>query len=399
MKIKRVLYLAACMALLLTTLAFPAMAAINVDVQTKYEVVQFEELVLRCDANTDSGGELSYIWYETATGKLEDMFAINRGEETNQSYICDTSEIGTRYYLCSVSDGEAAVYSDVITVRVLSDSGEKPVIFTSDSEPVAGGFMTVDIKKMIDYDSGLYNAYLEGEVGYEWYRDGQKVKNETGTMQFAESDGGCVFYVLVKGYNITLRSEEFRVEKLISEPEIETTKLPEATVGEKYSARIECYEDVDAEYVVYYNPGKANDFDKTGLSLGADGKISGTPKTAGSYTFTICAANDGGEDYATYTLVVKDPATEPTETTVGTTEPAGTPPVAGEPGNPGENKVNPGTESGEEPVITVGTSDDSDSNGSILLTIAIVVVIILAVLAAVAAIVVIVILIVKRKQE
>lgn len=397
MKLKRILYMALCAALLVSLLALPAMAAgINVDVQTSHEVVLGEELILYCGASSDTGAQLSYIWYETATGKLEDMYAINRGEETFKTYLCDTTQLGTRYYLCSVSDGTAAVYSDIITVRVISDSGNHPVIFTADSEPVVGGQMTVDIQKMTGYDSGIYNAVLEGQIGYEWYRDGQKVDNVTGTMKFTEADAGCFFHVLVKGYNITLKSEEFRIEKLIIPPEIETTRLPEATVGEKYAVRLKCYEDVDAEFSVYFNPGKANQFEQTGLTLKADGTISGKPAKAGEFTFAICAANEGGEDYATYTLVVKEPATDPTETT----QPGSTPVVIAP--APEESKPAPGEDvsviapAPGDSTITVGASEPS--GGSDFLVAVIVIVIVLAVLAAAAAAVIVIILVVRKRK-
>lgn len=398
MKLKRILYLALCVAMLVSLLAIPTMAAgINVDVITSYEVVLGETLDLYCAASTDSGGELSYIWYETATGKLEDMYAVNRGTETFRTFRCDTTQLGTRYYLCSVSDGEAAVYSDIITVRVISDSGNRPVVFTADSEPVTGGQMTVDIKKMIDYDAGLYNAFIEGQIGYEWYRDGQKVKNETGTMKFTDADAGCFFHVVVKGYDITLKSEEFRIEQLILPPEIKTTKLPEATVGEKYTAQLKCYDDVDAEYLIYFNPGKSNQFDQTGLTLSEEGKLSGKPAKTGEFTFTVCAANEGGEDYATYTLVVKEPATEPTETTQGATVPSDTAPVPedSKPVEPGENVTVMAPATGETGETT---GEDGASGLSRGLIVIIVLVILLAVLAAAAAAVVIIILIIRKRR-
>ena len=395
MNLKRILYISLCGALLVCLLALPALAAgITVQVQTDHEVVLGEELLLRCEASSDTGGALSYIWYETATGKLEEMFAINRGEETADTYLCDTTQLGTRYYLCSVSDGTTAVYSDIITVRVIADGGSLPVVFTADSEPVVGGQMTVDIQRMTGYDSGIYNAVLEGQIGYTWYRDGQKVRNETGTMKFTEADAGCAFRVEVKGYNITLTSEEFEIEILVVPPEIETTKLPDATLGEKYTAQLKCYDDVDAEFSVYFNPGKENQFDQTGLTLGEDGKLSGKPAKAGEFTFTVCAANEGGEDYATYTLVVQEPTTEPTET--GVTEPVVIAPAPGNSDSGAPDKdISAIAPAPGEIVETIGAIEDSDDGG---LGLIIVLVILLAVLAAAAAGVVIVILVVKKKR-
>lgn len=400
MRMRRMLYMALCAVLLVSLLAVSAMAAgLNVDVITSYEVEQGEVVDLYCAASSDSGGELSYIWYETTTGKMEDMFAVNRGTETFATFRCDTSQVGTRYYLCSVNDGEAAIYSDIITVRVTSGTDSRPVVFTTDSEPVTGGQMTVDIKRMIDYDAGLYNAFMEGQIGYEWYRDEQKVKNETGTMKFTDADAGCFFHVIVKGYDIELKSEDFRIEKLIVPPEIKTSKLPEATVGEKYSTQLKCYDDVDAEFVVYYNPGKANQFDDTGLTLKENGKLSGTPTKAGEFTFTVCAGNEGGEDYATYTLVVKEPATEPTETTEATTAPttATTPttPEASKPIEPEQNTTVMAPATGELNETGTGSGAPRLAGGMILI---IVLVILLAVVAAAAAAVIIIILIVKRRK-
>lgn len=101
------------------------------------------------------------------------------------------------------------------------------------------------------------------------------------------------------------RSFEFHVTKAAAEPDITTTTLPKATVGQYYSAKIQC-SDPDATIQEYYNPGKANDLNKTGLVLTQHGDLEGTPKTAGTYTFTVSAVGEGGEDYQTLTLTVEE---------------------------------------------------------------------------------------------
>lgn len=98
---------------------------------------------------------------------------------------------------------------------------------------------------------------------------------------------------------------EFYVVKAAAEPDITTTTLPKATVGQYYSAKIKC-SDPDATIHEYYNPGKANDLKKTGLVLTQHGDLEGTPKTAGTYTFTVSAVGEGGEDYQTLTLTVEE---------------------------------------------------------------------------------------------
>lgn len=98
--------------------------------------------------------------------------------------------------------------------------------------------------------------------------------------------------------------------------EITTKSLPEAIAGQAYQVTLRCTDEA-AIFGIFYNPGKANDFEETGLTLQKDGNLSGTPTTAGSYTFCVCAAGASGEDYIVYTLEVKaaepDPDAAPEE--------------------------------------------------------------------------------------
>ncbi len=251
----------------------PATPPEILSIPAKITVAQGEAAEIRCVARSNDQSQLGYIWYETSTGKLEDIQAMDRGTELGDFIICDTSKTGTRYYVCAVNTSNGGItYSSVVPVTVTAAAA------------------TV-------------------------------------------------------------------------EPTIQTKSLPEATAGENYSAQIKC-NDPKAEFAVYYNPGKANDFNKTGLNLSADGKITGTPTAPGSYQFCICAAGAGGEDYMVYTLVVKEapittePATEPdTEpSTEPTTEPVETV-ISTEP-----TEITPTeTQSTTEP--TVNTNNKNDSAG------------------------------------
>lgn len=244
------------------TMGNPATPPEILNIPAKITVAQGEYAEIRCVARSNDETQLGYIWYETSTGDLMDIQAMDRGTELGDFIICDTSKTGTRYYACAVNTSNGGItYSNVIPVTVTAAAA-------------------------------------------------------------------------------------------IEEPTIQTKSLPEATAGEKYSAQIKC-SDPKAEFVIYYNPGKANDFGKTGLTLSNDGKITGTPSAPGSYTFCICAAGAGGEDYMVYTLVVKEApvdtqpeetepvmATEPTENTEIT---EGTEPIPTEtqlPTEPTETKPN-----------------------------------------------------------
>ena len=197
-----------------------------------------EEAEIRCVAKSSDGSQLNFLWYETGTGKFEDMQAIDRGAETGDYMFCNTSTIGTRYYVCGITtSGGGMAYSSAVEVNVV----EKSVT--------------------------------------------------------------------------------------VAEPEIQTKTLPDAVVGTQYSFQLKC-SDPDAKFSPYYNPGANNDLkDGSWLSLDTDGRLTGTPNKAGTYSFSVCAAGAGGEDYATYTLtVVESGSPENTETDAGTqtTEPTTT---------------------------------------------------------------------------
>ena len=174
------------------------------------------------------GSGLRYTWYETSTGKLADITAVNRGTENASSFRPETGVVGTRWYVCGVENGEGGIcYSSVIPVTVTAAAAA-------------------------------------------------------------------------------------------TEPQITTKSLPAATAGKAYSYQLSCT-DGDATFAVYYNPGGSNQFDETGLNLTQHGQLEGTPTKAGTYTFCVCAAGEGGEDYATYTLTVEakaaEESTEPVEVT------------------------------------------------------------------------------------
>ena len=82
-----------------------------------------EVLKLHCDAQAADGDKIrSYTWYETASGELKDIVAIGAKEgqpEENPILVCDTTQTGTRFYVCYVeTDFGGRAYSSVIPVIV-----------------------------------------------------------------------------------------------------------------------------------------------------------------------------------------------------------------------------------------------------------------------------------------
>ena len=103
------------------------------DIPAKLTVEQGAEAEIRCVAKSTDGSQLSFLWYESDTGKLEDIRAVNRGTETTDYMFLDTSNIGTRNYICFIdtSNGGFANSSFVtVTVTPKAQAAEAPKILT-----------------------------------------------------------------------------------------------------------------------------------------------------------------------------------------------------------------------------------------------------------------------------
>lgn len=84
-------------------------------------------LKLLCDAEAFEGDDIkSYTWYETDTGALKDIVAIGAQDGQPEEYpilVCDTTMLGTRYYVCCVETNLGGkAYSSVIPVTVIEGS-------------------------------------------------------------------------------------------------------------------------------------------------------------------------------------------------------------------------------------------------------------------------------------
>ena len=79
-----------------------------------------EEVAARCVAKSVNGEQLAFQWYETTTGRLQDIRAID-GEDCDFIF-CDTSTVGTRYFVCGITGTTGGmVYSSVLPVTVVAD--------------------------------------------------------------------------------------------------------------------------------------------------------------------------------------------------------------------------------------------------------------------------------------
>lgn len=255
----------------------PNMPPEIISIPPELTVQQGEEAEIRCVARTPGGSDtqLSFLWYETDTGRMEDMYAVNRGTETSDYMLCDTSRVGTRTYLCCVQTAE----------------------------------------------------------------------------------GGLAYTSMV---HVTVAEKE----NLPEPPSIQTNALPQAEEGKPYSFKLSCT-DPDAHFSVYYNPGGTNQLEGIGLKLDKDGTISGTPKKSGSFSFSVCAANVGGEDYMNYEIIVQaaptEPPTEAPTTEAPTTEAPTTEAPTTQPEKPAPTTAPPAT----KPTAPQTTEPKEEPDGSV----------------------------------
>lgn len=90
-----------------------------VSIPVQLTVERGGEAEIRCVAKSPDGSQLSFLWYETDTGRMEDIRAVNRGTETSDYIFCDTSSLGTRNYICQVQTSNGGLtYSSLVPVTV-----------------------------------------------------------------------------------------------------------------------------------------------------------------------------------------------------------------------------------------------------------------------------------------
>lgn len=300
----------------------------SIDTVTTRQNVMSDSSVTSDLYNAALEGNMSYHWVSSNGGTQKDGPTVTWTQ----------ADVGKEFY-CQVafySDKDCAWYVDhIISEPVIIEAGAQPKL-----SPNGGTYYltlnkpfqlqiscNVQVEEISNYMTPLpnglsisKNGLISGTPTKEgfWYVTIAAWKGEDDVV----ADAGFEFYVSKEAPAV--------------EPEITTKSLPEATVGKDYYAKLNCT-DGDASFGEYYNPGKPNQLKESGLYITQHGELEGKPTKAGTYTFTICAAGEGGEGYATYTLVVKEAKEEPTEPTQDPTEATTEKPDKADKGNKKDN--------------------------------------------------------------
>lgn len=250
----------------------------------------------------------------------------------------------------------------ICALAVPALAADLEVIFTADSKAEPGCRLTVDKGAMLNLGSHTaetYNAMLEGNVVYRWYKNGKLNTEGIGanSYQLTQADAGCSIYVVLSFYEDagctqlagTATSREFKVAGGTAVPAVTTQTLPDATVGVPYAFRLECT-DGDAVFSEFMG----SQLSEFGLTLTQHGEIEGTPTKAGNCHVNVQVQGEGGEDSVSFDMTVSEAAapTQPpvTEATAPNTATEGTAPTPTTEGTaPAAPASAPGAEGGDLP--------------------------------------------------
>ena len=107
------------------------------------------------------------------------------------------------------------------------------------------------------------------------------------------------------------------IHVIITAPLITTSSLPSGTAGLLYSTELQASGTAPITWTLVSE-------DTDGLTLSTSGNLSGTPSSAGNFTFTAAASNSAGQDTKIFTLTVQASQTpsSPEEPTPQITAPA-----------------------------------------------------------------------------
>lgn len=303
----------------------------------------------------------------------------------------------------------------VLLVAVLATpamAADMEIIFTADSVFDVGGTVSVDKGLTMDNitDNGpseCYNAYLEGNVQYFWYRDGvwdESLGNDL-RITLTESHRGSILYCQAALYGDmdrtmqvgTVKSADFTVGKL---PEITTTSIPNGTVNKEYYCKLECTDsDVTFELLQSSLPA--------GLTLTQHGEIEGTPTEAGFFHINVIVTDAyGTENTASFEFTIAEAAPKETTPAPEATKPEATAPKdtdqpapeATAPSSPKEDGKTEHPEATYTPDALTTGADDAKKEAVPETPVLLIIVIALAVLL-VGAVAVILLLVLSRKKK
>ncbi|MBQ7576870.1 MAG: putative Ig domain-containing protein [Synergistaceae bacterium] len=201
---------------------------------------------------------------------------------------------------------EIIIYDNLGTSMPSSSPVGSSAALTQSGTIAYAGYHTVDLSSAVSLTKGNYFSVIVKMYGityipYEKKISGYSDHATTETGSFFSYNGtswqtGTQFggNACVKAFTVT--------QTTISKPSITTSYPPDGTLNVYYSSTITA----SGGSITWSMSGNV----PPGLSIDSStGTISGTPTTAGSYTFTVTATNSAGSDSKNFTMNIREGST------------------------------------------------------------------------------------------
>ena len=222
-----------------------------------------------------NGGSLTTSGIGNSDGILFYVGAPQASDATTSLTVSKNAIVDARNGGIKASDSSMSDLSDQIKVSS-GDGTNGGIVFDGSTGTVYGN---VELQKDLEIKSGETLTIPEGS------------SLDMGGNEITVASGG------------KLEGQPTGEGTLKIAPTITTENLTNGEVGTLYTAKLEADGDTPITWDL-----ASDSFLPAGLSLSADGTISGKPTTANTYTFTVTATNASGSASKEYTLYIK-PAT------------------------------------------------------------------------------------------
>ena len=276
-------------------------------------------LTITGDGSLDASASQTGIWVQNNSGNATLTIRNAKVEATGTSRGVNVQSHASSTASLTVDGGS------------LTASGSPGILYDSSSSGTVPNTTTLTISK-----SAIVDA-REGGIGagYIWNLSGVSPTDDSVGIVFgldlSDSKAGAVYgdvtlqedleigegesLTISDGASLNTGSHEVivnggtltggdKIEGTVKyAPAITTESLPGGTVGEPYTETILAATG-DASITWSVSNGSL----PAGLSLSKDGKITGTPTTEGTSTFTVTATNNIGSDSREFTLKIEKPA-------------------------------------------------------------------------------------------
>lgn len=242
---------------------------------------------------TPEGATVSYAW------KVDGKQVSNAA-----TYTVSAADIGKKIELIVTGTGIYSGMASVTTAEVLSAGSVQGVSVRNDSSVGAAPTVGDKLTAMV--------SPAQATVSYQWMRNGSAISGATAmNYTVVDADVNATLSVQVIGSGVysgnATSTATAAVQPKPAKPVIDGIALPGGKVNNAYSTQLSAQGGGTITWAI-----TSDSVLPAGLTLSQSGAITGTPTTAGTFTFKVIASNvAGASDPVSFTIVVEAAAPAP----------------------------------------------------------------------------------------